>query len=84
MLLKQLWHERSRIAIAGILGLLSFSVFLWALSRNMVGSVSALRESSVLFATLIGIAIHREQPRPEKLAAVFLIVLGLGLIASMR
>lgn len=84
ILLKQLWRERFRIWTAGILGLLSFGVFIWALSRNVVGSVSALRESSVVFATLIGMTMHRERPAAAKLASVFLITLGLGLITALR
>jgi len=48
------------VLASGLLGILSISVVLWALSRSAVGPVSALRESSVLFATIIGVAVHRE------------------------
>ena len=53
-----LWIElvatKWRVLASGLLGLASFSVLLWALSRNPVGAVSALRETSVLFAGIIG------------------------------
>jgi uncharacterized membrane protein len=49
-----------------------------------VGAVSALRESSVLFATLIGIAVHGEKPSLHKTVAVALIAAGLITIAAMR
>lgn len=80
----ELWRLRASLTAAGLLGVMSFSIFLWALSRGSVGAVSALRESSVLFATLIGIAVHRESPSPVKIAAAALIVAGLIIIAAWR
>lgn len=69
------------IVISGILGLASFAVFLWALSRNPVGAVSALRETSVLFAGVIGILAHGEIFSARRGAAVLLIVIGIVTIA---
>ena len=62
--------------MSGLLGLLSFSVFLWALSRSPVATVSALRETSVLFAILIGALLHKERFSGQRMAAGVLIVLG--------
>ena len=45
---REMWQYRVRMLASGLLGITSFSVFLWALSRSQVGVVSALRESSVL------------------------------------
>lgn len=84
VLWRELWHERGRIVMAGVLGVLSFTVFLWALSRNAVGPVSALRESSVLFAALIGMAMHREAASASKAIAAILITLGLVMAAALR
>lgn len=72
---------KGRIVISGLLGLASFGVFLWALSRNPVGPVSALRETSVLFAIAIGVLAHRERFSAQRLAAGCLIVAGIGAIA---
>lgn len=66
---RDLWRFRTKMVIAGLLGVVSFSVFLWALSRSPVGAVTALRESSVLFATLLGIAVHGEKPSRHRIAA---------------
>jgi drug/metabolite transporter (DMT)-like permease len=79
-----LWHDRTRMLVSGVLGLLSFSVFLWALSRSPVGPVSALREASVLFATILGIAVYKERASLHKAAAAGLIVMGLVVIAAVR
>lgn len=81
---RELWRQRGRMLVAGVLGVLSFTVYLWALSRNAVGPVSALRESSVLFAALIGMALHREQVSAGKVAAACVITLGLVLVGALR
>jgi drug/metabolite transporter (DMT)-like permease len=80
----ELWRHRTRMLISGGLGLLSFSVFLWALSHSPVGAISALRESSVLFATVLGIVAYRERASAHKIAAAALIVTGLVVIATAR
>jgi drug/metabolite transporter (DMT)-like permease len=74
--------EKTRIIASGLLGLASFGIFLWALSRQPVGPVSALRETSVLFAVLIGVAMHREPFSLRRLCGGALIVLGIIRIAA--
>jgi drug/metabolite transporter (DMT)-like permease len=74
-------HMRWRILISGLLGLASFSVFLWALSRNAVGLVSALRETSILFAILFGFFQHREKLTASRLIGGALILIGVIVIA---
>jgi drug/metabolite transporter (DMT)-like permease len=81
---RELWQYRARMFVSGLLGITSFCVFLWALSRSPVGAVSALRESSVLFATLIGVTIHGERWSLHRMLAASLIVVGLITIAAMR
>ena len=85
---KPLWNElsaiRERTLVSGLLGVLSFVVFLWALSRGPVGAVTALRETSVLFAVLIGMALYREKRAFHRFAAAFLIIGGVVLIAAAR
>jgi drug/metabolite transporter (DMT)-like permease len=74
-------RQRWRTLISGLLGLVSFAVFLWALSRSPVGTVSALRETSVLFATMIGIIVYGEKRSILRVAAATTIVIGIGTIA---
>lgn len=61
----------------GILGTVAFCVFLWALSRGPIGGVSALRETSVLFASLIGVIAMKERWSAMKFAGVLLIMFGI-------
>jgi drug/metabolite transporter (DMT)-like permease len=72
---------RGRVILTGLLGLTSFGVFLWALSHSPAGPVSAVRESSVLFAFLIGIFAHRERFSLFRLCGASLILLGVFIIA---
>jgi drug/metabolite transporter (DMT)-like permease len=72
---------KGRVVISGLLGLVSFGIFLWALSRNPVGPVSAMRETSVLFAIAIGTLLHREPFSLLRAAAGGLIVAGIFIIA---
>jgi drug/metabolite transporter (DMT)-like permease len=80
-----LWRDfmesRGRILASGVLGLASFCVFLWALSRGPVGAVSALRETSMLFAIALGVAFHRERLSVARLAGAALMVAGVVAIA---
>ena len=82
-----LWRDlaatRGRIIASGLLGLASFCVFLWALSRGPVGAVSALRETSMLFAIALGVLLHRERLSAARLVAGLLMVLGVAAIAAL-
>ncbi|MEA2905380.1 MAG: hypothetical protein QOI12_2767 [Alphaproteobacteria bacterium] len=82
--LAELAAIKERTAISGLLGLVSFTVFIWALSRNPVGAVSALRETSILFATLIGIFWYKERLDFGRLSAAGLITLGIALVSISK
>ncbi len=83
----ELWAQirvaRVTAIMSGILGLASFTIFLWALSRAPVGVVAALRESSVLFAALIGMVVLRERGSPGRIVAAATIMVGLIVIAAI-
>jgi len=81
---RDLAAERWRVLASGLLGLASFAVFLWALSRAPVGAVSALRETSMLFAIAIGVLLHREALSGARLAGAALMILGVAAIAAFR
>jgi drug/metabolite transporter (DMT)-like permease len=68
--------------LSGLLGLISFSVFLWALSRSSIGGVVALRETSVLFAYLIGIVFLKERWSLLRFVGCLLVTLGVATIAA--
>jgi drug/metabolite transporter (DMT)-like permease len=79
-LLVALTAMRGRTLTSGLLGVSSFAVFIWALSRSPVGAVAALRETSILFATLIGMSLYQEKHLFSRLAAAVIIMVGIVLI----
>jgi drug/metabolite transporter (DMT)-like permease len=70
--------------ISGLVAVGSYGVFIWALSLGVMGTVAALRETSVLFAALIGALVLRERLGPTRIAAAGLITFGIVLIAHAR
>jgi drug/metabolite transporter (DMT)-like permease len=66
---------------SGVVAVGSYGVFLWALSRGAMGTIAALRETSVLFAALIGVLFLGERVSPPRYAAMLLITLGIVLLA---
>ena len=70
-----------RVLLSGGLGVTSFSVFMWALGKAPVGPVSALRETSILFAAIIGVLVLRETPSRIRIAAAAAVMCGVGAIA---
>jgi drug/metabolite transporter (DMT)-like permease len=80
-MLQALADQQVRTLISALLGLVSFCVFLWALSRSPVGAVSALRETSILFATLIGMGFHGDRRSALRIVAALLITAGIVVIA---
>jgi drug/metabolite transporter (DMT)-like permease len=70
-----------RTLASGVLGVISFGVFMWALGQAPVGQVSALRETSVLFAALIGALFLGERANWQRYAAAAAVATGVGVIA---
>ncbi len=56
--LKTLW--------AGLIAMVSYGVVVWALSLSPMGAVSALRETSILFAVVLGALFLKERMTPAR------------------
>ena len=65
--------------IAGELVLPSYGIALWAMTQAPIGLVAGLRETSVLFAAVIGAYFFGEAFGPRRWIAVLLIVAGIVL-----
>ncbi len=65
---------RALLGTAASLG--SYGIALWAMTRAPVAAVAALRETSVLFAALIGTRLLKEHFGPRRAAGTALIVGG--------
>jgi drug/metabolite transporter (DMT)-like permease len=62
--------------LCGLCMLLSYGIALWAMTRAPLGVVAALRETSVLFATLFGAVFLRERFGRVRYVAVALVGAG--------
>jgi phosphonate utilization associated putative membrane protein len=63
-------------ALGGAASIGSYAIALWAMTRAPVAAVSALRETSVLFATLLGAWLLKERLGAQRLAGAVVIVGG--------
>ncbi|WP_086922111.1 EamA family transporter [Variovorax sp. JS1663] len=72
---------RWRIALIGsVASLGSYGIALWAMTRAPVAVVAALRETSVLFAAVIGVVFLREAFGWQRAAGTLVIVAGVMML----
>jgi drug/metabolite transporter (DMT)-like permease len=77
------WRETTAIrygVLAGALSVLAYGIVLWAQSRAPLAEVAAIRETSVVFAALIGFLVLREDFGRRRVAAAVVIATGIVLI----
>ena len=67
-------------SVAGIFSFGSYWVAIWAMTQAPIPLVSALRETSILFAVLIGIVIFRDKTSSKKIIAASLILSGIIIV----
>ncbi len=72
-------HWRGGLA-GGAMSLAAYSIAIWAMTRAPVALVSALRETSVLFALPIGALLLKEPLPPIRLLACGVIAAGVALL----
>jgi drug/metabolite transporter (DMT)-like permease len=65
-----------RSALGGIVSMAAYAIVIWAASVSPMGPVSALRETGVVFAALLGRACFNETLGPGRLAACTIVALG--------
>lgn len=71
------WHYG---LVGGIGTLTSYGLALWAMTQAPVAMVSALRETSIVFAVIISAFVLRERVRRQRWLAAGLIVVGVGVL----
>jgi len=73
--------ELATRGVAGaLIAFLSFGSIMLATRLDKVGEAAALRETSIIFATAIGVLIFRESISARRLAAILCIALGAVLV----
>jgi drug/metabolite transporter (DMT)-like permease len=74
--------ETAKSLVAGVLSFVAYGVVIWALSLAPMGQVSALRETGILFAMIIGVLFLRERPSRTQLVAGAAIAAGACLLSA--
>ncbi len=64
----------------GALQLVSYGIAIWAMTVAPIAIVAALRETSVLFGTVLAVVFLKEPLQPIRIFAALMIVCGLMLI----
>jgi drug/metabolite transporter (DMT)-like permease len=86
-------HTRGRLApflevagvrgvAGGVLATVGYGIVLWAMSRGAMANVAALRETSVVFAALIGTRLLGEGFGARRVGAALCVALGVLLLQS--
>lgn len=73
---RALWERRRNGLIGGGLSAGAYAISVWAMTKAPVAMVASLRETSVLFATLIGARLLHEKLNARRWAGVLAVVLG--------
>jgi drug/metabolite transporter (DMT)-like permease len=69
-------RRRRRALIGGGLSAAAYAISVWAMTKAPVALVASLRETSVLFATLIGARLLQERLSARRWSGVIAVVLG--------
>jgi drug/metabolite transporter (DMT)-like permease len=68
--------EGALVVGAGILSTLGYCIAIWAMSQSAMGGVSAIRETSILFAALIGTFVLHEKMTVPKILGALMVTAG--------
>ena len=74
--LREFGREPLRAAAGGLAAFVGYALVVWAMTRAEIGAVAALRETSVVFAAVIGVFALGEPFKPARAGATALILAG--------
>jgi drug/metabolite transporter (DMT)-like permease len=66
---------------AGIVSIIAYGIVIWAMQYGAMGVVSALRETSVVYAALIGRLFLKEKLAPQRILSCAAIAFGAACLA---
>ncbi len=78
-----LLHEWPKSLLGGALQIVAYGLVIWALSLGPMAQVSALRETSVIFAALIGVVLLDERLGAHRVLAASLVACGLVILNTL-
>jgi drug/metabolite transporter (DMT)-like permease len=66
--------------VGGLAAFFGYAIVVWAMTRAPIAAVAALRETSVVFAAIIGVVALREPFHAQRAIAVLVILVGIILL----
>jgi drug/metabolite transporter (DMT)-like permease len=69
-----------RSALGGVFSMLAYALVLIALTTAPAASVSAVRESSVVIAAILGAVVLKEKSGPERVVGSIFVLVGVALV----
>ena len=70
--------------IAGVVSLLAYWIVIWATTLAPLALVSAVRETSMIFAVLLGVFVLKERLNLARLASITITLLGAVILKTSR
>jgi len=80
LLITTFTENKFPLIIAAIGSVASYSLVLWAYTQAPIHYVASIRESSIIFASLIGLLFFKEQGLKRRLAAAVILFIGVFLL----
>lgn len=77
-------REALAATAGGVISLLAYALVIWALARAPMGAISALRETSVVFAALLGRFVLNETLTARRIIACLGVACGAALIGIFK
>lgn len=74
------WRRLAPAVLGGVFATLAYGIVIWAMSRAPMGQVSALRETSVLIATFVGVRLLGEPLGVARMVCAAIVLAGLVLV----
>ena len=66
--------------LGGLAAFFGYAIVIWAMTQAPIAAVAALRETSVVFAAIIGVVALREPFHPQRAVAALVILTGIILL----
>ena len=83
--IKGVWGQGRKVSLLGGGGsFIAYALVTWAFTQAPIAMVSALRETSIVFALLIGVVFLKERVRLMKVFAVMMAMIGAVLVKVAR
>ena len=79
-LINTLNKNRVRFSITAIISITSYTLVLWAYTQAPTHYVASVRESSIIFASLIGLYFFKENGVKKRLLAAFILFMGIAIL----